>query len=97
MVCTETRNASFFVSMAQIVRAISLARAIATSILVLRAIMRAHHDFVWIDFRSRQFRRDITLICPLLSGPETMIVWTTKGTTDAIQEAQAGRYHRQAA
>ena len=37
------------------------------------------------------------VICPLLSGPETMIVWTTKGTTDAIQEAQAGRDHRQAA
>jgi hypothetical protein len=37
------------------------------------------------------------VICPPLSGPETMIVWTTKGTTDAIQEAQAGRDYREAA
>ena len=37
------------------------------------------------------------VICPPLSGPETMIVWTTKGTTNAEQEAQAGRDHRQAA
>jgi len=39
----------------------------------------------------------LAVICPPLSGPETMIVWTTKGTTDAIQEARAGRDHRQAA
>ncbi|TWD19205.1 hypothetical protein FB596_1201, partial [Sphingobium sp. AEW013] len=31
------------------------------------------------------------VICPLLSGPETMIVWTTKGKMNAEQEAQAGR------
>ena len=37
------------------------------------------------------------LICPPLSGPETMIVWTMKGTLNAEQEAQAGRDHRQAA
>ena len=37
------------------------------------------------------------LICPPLSGPETMIVWTTKGTMNAEQEAQAGRDYRQAA
>ncbi|MCC4233353.1 DUF736 family protein [Sphingobium soli] len=37
------------------------------------------------------------LICPLLSGPKTMIVWTTKGTMNAEQEAQAGRDYRQAA
>jgi hypothetical protein len=37
------------------------------------------------------------LICPLRSGPETMIVWTTKGTSNAKQEAQAGRDYRQAA
>ncbi|EQB12662.1 hypothetical protein RLDS_06255 [Sphingobium lactosutens DS20] len=37
------------------------------------------------------------LICPPLSGPETMIVWTAKGTLNAEQEAQAGRDHRQAA
>ena len=39
----------------------------------------------------------IRVICPPLSGPETMIVWTTKGTTNAEQEAQAGRDYRQAA
>ncbi|CAH0357341.1 hypothetical protein SPH9361_04991 [Sphingobium sp. CECT 9361] len=38
----------------------------------------------------------IGVICPPLSGPETMIVWTTKGTLNAKQEAQAGRDHRQA-
>ena len=38
-----------------------------------------------------------TMICPPLSGPETMIVWTMKGTLNAEQEAQAGRDHRQAA
>ncbi|WP_371262459.1 tyrosine-type recombinase/integrase [Sphingobium sp. AP50] len=37
------------------------------------------------------------VICPPLSGPKTMIVWTTKGTTNAEQEAQAGRDYRQAA
>ena len=37
------------------------------------------------------------VICPPLSGPETMIVWTAKGTLNAEQEAQAGRDHRQAA
>jgi hypothetical protein len=38
-----------------------------------------------------------TVSCPRLSGPSTMIVWTTKGTTNAEQEAQAGGDHRQAA
>ena len=37
------------------------------------------------------------VICPPLSGPETMIVWTTKGMMNAKQEAQAGRDYRQAA
>ena len=40
---------------------------------------------------------DAVVICPPLSGPETMIVWTMKGTLNAEQEAQAGRDHRQAA
>ncbi len=40
---------------------------------------------------------DAAVICPPLSGPETMIVWTMKGTLNAEQEAQAGRDHRQAA
>lgn len=39
---------------------------------------------------------DRALSCPRLSGPSTMIVWTTKGTTNAEQEAQAGRDHREA-
>lgn len=38
----------------------------------------------------------IGLSCPRLSGPSTMIVWTAKGTTNAEQEAQAGRDHREA-
>ena len=37
------------------------------------------------------------LSCPRPSGPGTMIVWITKGMTNAEQEAQAGRDHRQAA
>ncbi|MFX4088765.1 hypothetical protein ACKU27_27175 [Sphingobium yanoikuyae] len=41
--------------------------------------------------------RKTVMICPPLSGPETMIVWTTKGTMNAEQEAQAGRNYRQAA
>lgn len=35
--------------------------------------------------------------CPLLSGPLTMRVWIKEGTTNACQEAQARRDHRQAA
>jgi hypothetical protein len=41
--------------------------------------------------------RWVILICPRLSGPSTMIVWITKGTTNAEQEAQAGRDYRQVA
>jgi predicted nucleotidyltransferase len=41
--------------------------------------------------------RDNPMICPRRSGPSTMIVWTTKGTTNAEQEAQAGSVYRQAA
>ena len=37
------------------------------------------------------------LSCPRLSGPSTMIVWIMKGTTNAEQEAQAGRDYWQAA
>ncbi len=43
------------------------------------------------------FQAKLDLICPPLSGPETMIVWTTKGMTNAKQEAQAGRDYREAA
>lgn len=46
---------------------------------------------------TQRLRRALAeLICPLLSGPEAMIVWTTKGTLNAEQEAQAGRDYRQA-
>lgn len=39
----------------------------------------------------------VELICPPSSGPWTIVVRTTKGTTNAEQEAQTGRDHRQAA
>ncbi len=45
---------------------------------------------------GRRKVRHSQLICPLQSGPETMIVWTTKGTLNAEQEAQAGRDYRTA-
>jgi hypothetical protein len=51
--------------MAQMVRAILLAKAIATSILGLHAIMRASHEPSGIDFRPSQFRRDIA---PIISS-----------------------------
>ena len=35
--------------------------------------------------------------CPLLSGPSTMKVWIKEGTTNACQEAQARRDHREVA
>ena len=31
------------------------------------------------------------LICPLLGGPKSMLFWTRKGKTNAIQETHAGR------
>jgi hypothetical protein len=49
------------------------------------------------DFAAREHLAAALLSCPRLSGPSTMIVWTTKGTTNAEQEAQAGRDHREAA
>jgi hypothetical protein len=45
----------------------------------------------------RRIAPDRDVICPRLSGPSTMIVWITKGTLNAEQEAQAGRDYRQAA
>ena len=36
------------------------------------------------------------MICPLLSGPKSLLFWTTKELGNG-QEAQAGRDHRQAA
>ena len=38
-----------------------------------------------------------SLICSPLSGPQTIRVWTTKGTLNADQETQAGRDYRQQA
>jgi uncharacterized membrane protein len=37
------------------------------------------------------------LRCPLLSGPSAILVWTMKEVKNAIEEAQAGGDHRQAA
>ena len=51
-------------------------------------------DFGLIEMADYRFVDPV--ICPLLSGPEAMIVWTTKGTLNAEQEAQAGRDYRQA-
>ena len=47
------------------VRAILLAKAIDTSILGLRAVMRASHEPSWIDYRPSQFRRDMA---PIISS-----------------------------
>lgn len=47
------------------VRAILLAKAIATSILGFRAAMRASHEPSGIDLRPSQFRRDIA---PIISS-----------------------------
>ena len=54
-------------------------------------------DVYRLSEQARGFVVTGNLICPPLSGPETMIVWTTKGTMNAEQEAQAGRDYRQAA
>ena len=51
--------------MAQIVRAILLAKAIATIILGLRMDMRASQEPSGIDLRPIQFRRDIA---PIISS-----------------------------
>lgn len=37
------------------------------------------------------------LSCPLRSGPSTILVWIRKEKQNAIEEAQAGGDHRQAA
>ena len=37
------------------------------------------------------------VICPLLIGPELLLFWIEKEIWNAIQEAQTGRDHRQAA
>ena len=37
------------------------------------------------------------LICPLLGGPKSMLFWTRKEKTNAIQETHAGGDYRQAA
>lgn len=39
----------------------------------------------------------LLVICPLLSGPETIIVWTLKENWDGAEEAYAGGDYRQAA
>jgi hypothetical protein len=37
------------------------------------------------------------LTCPLLVGPKSMLFWTRKEKTNAMQETQAGGDYRQAA
>lgn len=39
----------------------------------------------------------VTVICPLLGGPKSMLFWTRKGQKNAIQETHAGGDYRQAA
>ena len=73
----------------------------------LRSVFRGGRDRLAYTMRLAQHlapaikegarRTAASVICPPLSGPETMIVWTTKGTMNAEQEAQAGRDYRQAA
>nr|WP_265334966.1 hypothetical protein [Sneathiella sp. HT1-7] len=84
--------ASSFVNMAQIVRAILLAKAIATSILGFRIRSRASHEPSGIDLRPSQFNRDIAPIftnlrisaCPALetrpnrSLPPEECCWRTR-------------------
>ena len=53
-----SRYSSPVVSMAQIARAILLAKANATSMRGLRAIIRASHDPSGMDLRPSQFSRD---------------------------------------
>jgi len=57
-----SRKFSCLVSMAQIARAILLAKAIATNIRDLRALRFASHDPGGIALRPIQFRRDIAPI-----------------------------------
>lgn len=64
MTSTGSLKSSFFVSMAQIWRAILFAKAIATSIRGLRLIIRASQDFSGIDLPPIQFKRDIA---PMIS------------------------------
>lgn len=56
----------------------------------------AAQSHVQVSFETPEYTAN-AVICPPLSGPWTMIVWTTKGMTNAKQEAQAGRDYRQAA
>jgi len=39
----------------------------------------------------------LTVICPLQSGPKSMLFWTRKGMKNAIQKTHAGGDYRQAA
>jgi hypothetical protein len=57
-----------------------------------------------LPFRQlRQSARNFTgtelekVICPLQSGPKSMLFWTRKGMKNAIQKTHAGGDYRQAA
>lgn len=43
-----------------------------------------------------KFARNV-VSCPRLNGPSTVLVWTMKEKQNAMEEAQAGGDHRQAA
>jgi hypothetical protein len=62
--------------------------------LLITAFMARHPDPV--ASHSYEFFLDEGVICPLLSGPKSLLFWTTKELGNG-QEAQAGRDHRQAA
>ena len=50
----------------------------------------------WVCMRERYDDGGYSVICPLLSGPKSLLFWTTKEFVNG-QEAQAGRDYRQAA
>ena len=55
------------------------------------AVGRTFHK----NTERRNFR--VKLICPLLGGPKSMLFWTRKEKTNAIQETHAEGDYRQAA
>ena len=58
----------------------------------------------WCDLRDVPRARNVLtlalklqVICPLLGGPKSMLFWSRKEKTNAIQETHAGGDYRQAA
>ena len=56
-------------------------------------------DWLQIEWGREAFSQvpPTMLICPLLGGPKSMLFWTRKEKTNAIQETHAGGDYRQAA